>query len=75
MTPLIHWSVGQGAISAWYDTWLGEAPLATHRQFIPSWSRLIVVQLIEGNTRSFLERHRLPLRLLEDMSDTTIRHV
>ena len=72
MAPLIRWSVAEGAISAWYDTSLGEAPFATHQQFIPSWPHLTLVQLIEGNTRSFLERHRFPLRLLEDMSETMI---
>ena len=64
--------MGQGAISAWYDTWLGEAPLATFPHFVPSWPRLTVAQLIVGNTHSFLERHGLPPRLLEDMSETTI---
>ena len=46
--------------------------MAAHPEFIPSWPRLTVVQLIEGNTRSFLERHGIPLRLLEDMSETMI---
>ncbi|CAA7395566.1 unnamed protein product [Spirodela intermedia] len=40
MVPLIHWRVGRGAISAWYDTWLEDTPLARFTTFTSSWPHL-----------------------------------
>ncbi|CAA7397131.1 unnamed protein product [Spirodela intermedia] len=36
MVPLIRWRVGRGAISAWYDTWLEDTPLACFTTFTSS---------------------------------------
>ena len=64
--------VGQGAISVWYDTWLKEVPLVTYSQFISSWPYLTVVQILERDTHSFLERHGVSIILLDDMLEIII---
>ncbi|CAA7405713.1 unnamed protein product [Spirodela intermedia] len=40
MRPLIRWRVGRGTISAWYDTWHADTPLASSTSFMPSWPHL-----------------------------------
>ncbi|CAA6655168.1 unnamed protein product [Spirodela intermedia] len=70
MVPLIRWRVGRGAISAWYDTWLEDAPLASFTTFTSSWPRLTVAQLLQGDTRLLIERHGLPSDLLPAITIT-----
>ncbi|CAA6662395.1 unnamed protein product [Spirodela intermedia] len=46
--PLIVWRVGRGAISAWYDTWLEDTPLAKISTQVVRW-RLPLVEHLKLN--------------------------